>query len=109
MNRQFWGFTTGSLVDYFNEEMPDGGTVWLCDTTDIAWRMLQRDGLIPANIRATGNLARADFVMVHYEHHFAEVDAQAWLAFGSAAPSKVLTYDGVPIITVYERPDRRQP
>ncbi len=108
MNRQFWGFTTGSLVDFFKEEMPDGGTVWLCDTTNIAWRMLQRDGLIPSNIRDTGNMARADFIMVHHEDHFAEVDAQAWLAFDSAAPAHVLTYDGVPIITVYENPRRRE-
>ena len=108
LNRQFWGFTTGSLVDFFNEEMPDGGTVWLCDTTDVAWRMLQRDGLVPNNIRPSWNMARADYILVHHEEHFAEVDGQAWLAFGSAAPAKVLTYDGVPIISVYENPRRRE-
>lgn len=108
MNRQFWGFTTGSLTEQFREWMPDGGSVFLCDSTWITWQMLQRDGLVPENIRAASSLPQADFVLVHHEHHFAEVDFQAWVAFGSPAPAHVLTYDGVPIITVYENPRRRR-
>ena len=107
MNRQFWGYTQGALADFFRDEMPQGGTVWICDTTHKAWQMMQADGMIPDNIRATGNMAAADFVIVHHEHHFAEVDFQAWVAFGRLQPAYVLTYDGVPIITVYENPRRR--
>jgi hypothetical protein len=70
--------------------------------------MMQRDGRIPANIRVTGNMATADFVLVHHEHHFAEVDFQAWVAFDSVRPVHVLTHDGVPIISVYENPRRRR-
>lgn len=109
MNRQFWGFTTRSLTDFFREEMPEGGRVYLCDTTPGAWAMLQRDGHLPRNIRGIGDVASADFVMVHHEHHFAEVDYQAWAAFGSTRPAHVLTLDGVPIVTVYENPSRRTP
>lgn len=108
MNRQFWGFTTGSLAGWFREQMPNGGTVWICDTTWQAWQMMQRDGMLPENIRASGNMAASDFAIVHHEHHFAEVDFQAWVAFGSVKPAHVLTYDGVPIITVYENPRRRR-
>lgn len=108
MNRQFWGFTTGSLTDFFTEQMPEGGTVFLCDTTAQAWEMLRRDGKIPPNIRGTFDLAGADYVMVHIEHHFVEVDYQAWAAFGITQPAHVLTYDGVPIVTVYENPRRRR-
>ncbi|MBK8171714.1 MAG: glycosyltransferase family 39 protein [Sandaracinaceae bacterium] len=108
MNRQFWGFTTGSLVDFFKREMPQGGSVWICDTTWGAWQMLQRDGKLPNNIRASSSLANADFVLVHYERHFVEVDFQAWVAFNDATPYYVLKYDGVPIITVYENPRHRR-
>lgn len=104
MNRQFWGFTTGSVVPWLREQMPNGGTVWLCDTTWGSWRMLQRDGLLPENIRATPDLVRADYALVHHEKHFAEVDMQLWVAFGSVRPAHVLTYDGVPILSVYENP-----
>jgi hypothetical protein len=104
MNRQFWGFTTGSLVPFFREHLPNGGTVWLCDTTPMAFDMLVRDGALPANIRPARAMHQADYVLVHHEHHFAEVDYQAWVAFGSVRPAYVLTHDGVPIITVYQNP-----
>ncbi len=108
MNRQFWGFTTGSVLDFLVEKMPGGGTVYLNDTTYDAWQMLKRDGRIPDNLRPTADLARADYVLVHHEHHFAEVEHQAWVAFESTAPVHVLTYDGVPIVTIYENPRRRR-
>ncbi len=106
MNRQFWGFTTGSLVPFFRENLPRGGTVWLCDTTPIAFNMLVRDGKLPPNIRPAPSMEAADYVLVHHEHHFAEVDFQAWVAFGSVRPAFVLTHDGVPIVSVYENPRR---
>jgi 4-amino-4-deoxy-L-arabinose transferase-like glycosyltransferase len=104
MNRQFWGFTTGSLADWIAEKLPNGGSVWTCDTTHGAWTMMQRDGLIPSNIRASASMAAADLVLVHHEPHFAEVDYQAWVAFGRVQPVYVLRYDGVPIISVYDNP-----
>lgn len=105
MNRQFWGFTTGSLTEWIRSKLPEGGSVWLCDTTVGAWAMLQRDGVIPSNIRAAASMSSADLVLVHHEAHFNEVDYQAWVAFGSVRPVYVLRYEGVPIISVYENPN----
>jgi hypothetical protein len=107
MNRQFWGFTTGSLSGFFDRALPNGGRVYVCDTTDLAFRMLARDGLISERVVPTRDLARADYALVHHEHHFAEVDHQIWTVYGTTRPVHVLTYDGVPIISVYENPARR--
>lgn len=106
MNRQFWGFTTGSLATWIAQRLPDGGSVWICDTTFGAWAMMQRDGMMPSNIRPVSSMHAADLVLVHHETHFAEVDYQAWVAFGTVQPVFVLRYDGVPIISVYENPMR---
>lgn len=106
MNRQFWGFTTGSLVPWLRGKLPKGGSVWLCDTTAGAWAMLQADGIVPRDIVAAASMAEADFVLVHHEPHFKEVDYQAWVAFDTVQPVHVLLYDGVPIISVYENPKR---
>lgn len=107
MNRQFWGYTTGSAVDFLVSKLPKGGKVWIGDTTAGAWHMLQRDGLVPENIHATHVLADADYVLVHHELHFAEVDFQAWVAFGTTQPAHVITYDGVPIVSIYANPKRQ--
>jgi hypothetical protein len=107
MNRQFWGFTTGSVAPFLRESMPEGGTVYVCDTTFQSFGMMHRDGVLPRNIRPSADLARADYVLVHHEHHFAEVEFQAWVAFGTTEPAHVLSYDGVPIVTIYENPRHR--
>jgi hypothetical protein len=109
MNRQYWGFTTGSLATWLIERLPQGGSVWICDTTPGAWAMMQADGVIPRSIRAAASMAAADLVLVHHEPHFAEVDYQAWVAFGSVQPVHLVLYDGVPIISVYENPARARP
>jgi hypothetical protein len=107
MNRQFWGFTTRSVVDFLREKLPQGGTVFIHDTTVGAFEMLKRDGHLPGNIHVSGSMSEADYVLVQHEHHMAEVDFQAWQLFGSVQPVHVLTYDGVPIISIYEHPRHR--
>lgn len=103
MNRQFWGFTTGSLADWIASRLPNGGAVWPCDTTHGAWAMMQRDGVMPSHIRPATSMQEADLILVHHEPHFREVDYQAWVSTNTVQPAFVLTYDGVPIISVYER------
>jgi hypothetical protein len=41
---------------------------------------------------------------VHHEQHINEVDYNIWTEYHSVAPDYVLTHDGVPIISVYKRP-----
>jgi 4-amino-4-deoxy-L-arabinose transferase-like glycosyltransferase len=108
MNRQFWGFTTGSLDAFFKQHLPHGGSIYLCDSLPTTLSMLVRDGRLPKGLRASPDIALADYALVHHEHHFAEVDHQIWAAYGSVQPAYVLTYDGVPIVSVYENPRRRR-
>lgn len=104
MMRQFWGFTTGSLAPWLNENAPERSTVWLCDTLPTSFEMLHRDGLLRRDIRPAFDMASADYAIVHHEDHFDEVDYQIWMTWGRPSPVHVLTYDGVPIISVYANP-----
>jgi 4-amino-4-deoxy-L-arabinose transferase-like glycosyltransferase len=106
MIRQFWGFTTGGVVPFLNEHAPEGGRVWICDTIPTAFHMLQRDGRLRRDIQIAWDLASADYAIVHHEEHFNIVDFQIWEAYGRVDPVFVLTYDGVPIVSVYENPRR---
>ena len=65
--------------------------------------MMQRDGVMPKHILPATSMDEADLILVHHEPHFREVDYQAWVSTGSVQPAFVLQYDGVPIISVYER------
>ncbi|MFO0557335.1 MAG: glycosyltransferase family 39 protein [Polyangiales bacterium] len=113
MNRQFWGFTTGSLTHYFNEKVPQGGAVYIHDTAWPSWEMMQSDGRFRPDIRVVWEIAPADYSIVHHELHMMEVDTQIWTAYGQARLSNVVTHDGVPIVSVYENPrvrgEGRQP
>lgn len=113
MNRQFWGFTTGSLTSYFNEKVPPNGAVFIHDTAWPSWEMMQSDGRFRNDIRVVWEVAPADYAIVHHELHMMEVDAQIWVGFGQARLSHVVTHDGVPIVSVYENPrirgEGRQP
>ena len=106
MNRQFWGFTTGSLVPWFNRTLAPNASVWICDSTYTAFHMLQRDDRLREDIRVAWDLRSADYAIVHHEDHFNIVDFQIWEAFGRVDPVYVLRYDGVPIVSVYENPHR---
>ncbi len=108
MNRQFWGFTTRSVTPFLTNALPNGGSVYICDTLYTSFQMLIEDGFLPSNIRATQDIAYADYAIVHHELHFGEVDEQIWTTYGSVKPVYVLRYDGVPIISVYENPRHKR-
>jgi 4-amino-4-deoxy-L-arabinose transferase-like glycosyltransferase len=103
LNRQFWGFTTESLDPWFRAHTHQGETVYFMDTAWPSWVRLVEEKRIPQWLRGVGSPAEADVSIVHHEQHMNEVDYNIWTEYGSSTPSYVLTHDGVPIITVYER------
>ena len=106
LNRQFWGFTTGSLAPWFNRHAPPNSTVYIHDTTFESWAMLQQDGRLREDLHPVWQLSEARYSIVHHELHMNEVDYQIWTAYGHPNPVEVLTYDGVPIVSVYANPRR---
>ena len=106
LNRGFWGYTTGSVVDVLNEHVPPGGSVYVHDTAWESFRMLQRDGRLRKDIRGSGTPAGADAALYHHEQHMEGVEYQIWIAMGTTVPIAVRGLDGVPIVWVY-LPKRR--
>lgn len=103
LNRQFWGFTTQSLSDYFTKNAKPGDRVYIMDTAWPSWQRMVEEKRLP-NLQGVGSPAEADFSIVHHEQHINEVDYNIWTEYHSVAPDFVLTHDGVPIISVYKRP-----
>ena len=106
LNRTFWGYTTGAVVDYLNLEVPPRGSVYIHDTAWQAWEMLLRDGRLRKDIRGVGSVAGAEFALYHHEKHMQGQAYQAWVAYGTSRPDHVGGLDGVPVILVYRMPRR---
>lgn len=104
MCRQFWGFTTGSLLPWLNANVPRNGTVYFHDTAWDSFRMFQTDGTLRRDIRWANSAEQAMVSLVHHELHMAETEHNIWMAYGISAPTTVLTHHGVSIISVYVRP-----
>jgi 4-amino-4-deoxy-L-arabinose transferase-like glycosyltransferase len=106
LNRAFWGYTTGAVVDYLNREVPKRGAVYIHDTAWPSWEMLLRDGRLRKDIRAAGSTHEADFALYHHEQHMQGQEYQAWVAYGTVRPDHVAGPDGVPVIWIYRKKGR---
>jgi 4-amino-4-deoxy-L-arabinose transferase-like glycosyltransferase len=107
MNRQFWGYSVLGLLPWLDEHVPPGGKVYLHDWNHDAFviylreRRLRRD-IEDAGMEMGGIQASRTALVVH-EKHFAKYEVMIWEAYGKVAPAYVLTLDGVPLVTVYQR------
>jgi hypothetical protein len=105
LNRQFWGFTTQTAAEeYLNQDAPHGATVFIHDTTWDAWAHMQEEGRVRGDLRAVGAPHDAQFALLQHELHMSEVDYSIWTAFGTVAPTYIVTHDDVPIVSIYRRP-----
>lgn len=102
LNRQFWGYTTGSLLGWLNRNVPPNGSVFFHDTAYDAYRLYRADGTLRRDIRWAGT-DRADIALVHHEQHMAHVEYEIWERFDRAVPVEVLLHEGVPVISVFDR------
>ena len=106
MTRQFWGYTTRSVVPWMNEEFPDGARVEIHDTTVSSWRMYQEDGILHRNLKPV-RLSQSNVAFLHHELHMVLVENWIWARYNTFAPEHVLTFQGVPILSIYVKPDKR--
>ncbi|MFO0551816.1 MAG: glycosyltransferase family 39 protein [Polyangiaceae bacterium] len=101
LNRGFWGYTTGALVDYLNRTVPEDGAVYPHDTGLVAWETLKEDGRLRRDIRAVWSIDAADIVLYHHEMHMQGQEYQAWVVCGTTRPDVVRGLDGVPVVWAY--------
>ncbi|HEY6555955.1 MAG TPA: glycosyltransferase family 39 protein [Polyangiaceae bacterium] len=104
LNRTFWGYTTGSVTEFLNRHVPQGGRVYVHDTAGSSWQMLVDDGRLRADLRSAWSIEASDFALYHHEPHMGKVEYQIWVAYGTTRPAHVVAHDGVPVIWVYARP-----
>lgn len=105
MNRQFWGEAARGVLPFLRTRQP--GLVYSHDASP-AWGIYMRDGLLPRTYPDAGRedygVNRSRLAIVVHEKHFNRHDYMIWSAYKTVRPVYVLRVDGVPVVTVYERP-----
>ena len=105
LNRTFWGTTTGSLREIINERAAPQASVFIHDTAYPSWAMMQRDGSLRGDLRPTLAIEHSSVALYHYEPHMGGVEYQIWVDYRTTVPDSVGSYDGVPVVWLYRRPD----
>ena len=72
-----------------------------------AWNMHVRDGALNKSLYGTNSVTESDLALYHHEPHMGRVEYQTWAAYGTATPVAVGSYQGVPVVWLYERNRRR--
>jgi hypothetical protein len=105
MNRQFWGYAARGVLPWLNQQPP--GPVYSHDASP-AWHLYAREGLLgpgrPDAGREDRGVDRSRYALVIHERHFKRHDYMVWRAYGTVQPAYVLSFQGVPIVSVYRRP-----
>lgn len=103
MQREFWGNSAFSALDYLNEEAHQGAHVDFHDTTWDAVRMYRREGKLRKDLVPVWDYKRADFFLFHWHKEFLDLEREVMEEYGATTPSFVVAQDGVPLLNVYRR------
>lgn len=106
LNRTFWGYTTGSVVDFLNASAAPKTRVFLHDTAHDSFRMLQKDRRLSRDLEPWWTVAGSRLALYHHEQHMSRVEHMIWVDYGTTTPAHVAAFDGVPIVWVYARGER---
>lgn len=109
MNRQFWGYATRGLLPWLNEHAPPGAPIYWHDTGWIQQAFNVKEKRQRADLRDTGleepGVRASNLAMVIHEKHFNKYEYWIWDFYGTTKPETVLTVEGVPVVTLYRRPN----
>lgn len=104
MTRQFWGYTTAGVLPWLNERLPVNAKVNFHDTAYPSVLMFREEGALRRDLRIT-SVKQSTAALLHHELHMIRNEAWIWNRYGTFTPEHVLTYQGVPIVSVYVKPN----
>lgn len=105
LNRSFWGYTTASVAPYINENAESGARVFIHDTAVQSWQMMAKDKMLRKDLQPWYSVHGSKWALYHHEQHMSRVEFMTWVDYGTVTPAQIGSYDGVPVVWVYQRPD----
>ena len=112
MNRQFWGYATRGLLPELNRRVQSSPRIYWHDTNTSQLGMYRRMGTLRADIANSNSgmeepgVRASNWALVIHEKHFNKYEYWIWDAYGTTQPTLVLDDEGVPLVTLYQRPKK---
>lgn len=116
MNRQFWGYSARGVLSHLAQIAAASERasfpVYTHDASP-TWGWYRRLGMRTDKLRDAGRerggVSKSQAAIVVHERHFNRHDYMIWDVYGTVQPSYVLTFQGVPIVSVYQRAVEKLP
>jgi hypothetical protein len=103
LQREFWGNSAFSALEYINKNAPQGARVDFHDTAWDSVKMYRRVGLLREDIVPIWDYNNADYFLFHWHKEFLDLEGEVRGAFLSQVPVFVVSQDGVPLLNAYKR------
>ncbi len=104
MQRQFWGGATRDGLAVVNRRAPKGARVWFHKCAWTAFVMYQREGWFRRDLSYAGKPQGSSHGFYHHQKDHDDYELECLRDYGVRAPVMQLSIDGVPMLSVYERP-----
>ena len=104
MQRQFWGGATRDGLEEVNRRAPANASIWFHKSAWGAYAMYQREGWFRRDLRYGVDPAGTTLGLFHHQRDHDDYDLDAMRDYDVRTPVMQSAIDGVPVLSVYERP-----
>lgn len=104
MQRQFWGGATRDGLAEVNRRAPAGARIWFHKCAYTAVVFYQREGWLRRDLHYAGNPEGTALGFYHHQKDHDDYELDCMRNYGVQTPAMQASVDGVPLLSVYERP-----
>jgi hypothetical protein len=104
MQRQFWGGATRDGLEEVNRRAPTRARVWFHKAAWGAYMMYQREGWFRRDLSYGNSPSGTTHGLYHHQKDHDDYELECMDDYGVAAPVMRASIQGVPLLSVYERP-----
>jgi hypothetical protein len=109
LQRQFWGYQTRAGLAEVNRRAPQRARIWFHKCAWGAFMMYAREGWLRRDLHYSGNPEGTALGFFHHQYDHDDYELEIMADYGVAAPVAQQSLQGVPLLSVYERPKVRSP
>lgn len=101
MPRTFWGGDARELLPLINRDAERGARIFTDRMNQDDFVAYQRDGLLRPDLRWVHEPRLASWALINHQREYVAHEYAVWREMGHRKPEAVVSFDGVPIVSLY--------